>query len=154
MLPQRGLMSGTRSAPRIQTCELWAAEAECMNLTTMPVGQPLLLVFSLFNLWLVKMNFYKLSNISQIHCLSSIWLLLHEFWPSCLWTWLFEVSFYLASSLLKNFPFFLFVCVIFLKHDSWWPISLRPGMGGSHRTFQPPLLPSVPPPLPPPYILS
>ena len=40
-LPQHGLTSGARSAPRIQTCKSRAAEVEHANLTTMPPGQPL-----------------------------------------------------------------------------------------------------------------
>ena len=35
-----------RSAPRIQTWEAWAPEAECANLTTMPPGQPQDLAFN------------------------------------------------------------------------------------------------------------
>ena len=30
-----------KSSPRIWTCKLWATKAECMNLTTIPLGQPL-----------------------------------------------------------------------------------------------------------------
>ena len=39
-VPQHGLMSTARSAPRIQTCKPQAAKAECVNLTTTPLGQP------------------------------------------------------------------------------------------------------------------
>ena len=42
MLLQRGLTSGTRSTAGIQTCEPQADEAERTNLTTMPLGQPLI----------------------------------------------------------------------------------------------------------------
>ena len=41
MPPQCGVMSGARSVPGIQTCESWAGEVQCMNLTTRPLGWPL-----------------------------------------------------------------------------------------------------------------
>ena len=36
--PQHGLLSSRRSASWTQTHESWAAKAECVNLTTMPLG--------------------------------------------------------------------------------------------------------------------
>lgn len=59
------------------------------------------------------------------------------------------MCFYLASSLLAGFS----QCYL-LKHNPWWPSNLRRGMGGSHKIIRPPLLPSVPPPLPASYILT
>ena len=46
----------SRSAPRIQTCEPQAAEAECVKLTSMPLGWPLDTV-SIY-------SYYRLSQIS------------------------------------------------------------------------------------------
>ena len=40
-LPQRGLISGARSAPGIRTCEPQAAEVERGDFTATPLGQPL-----------------------------------------------------------------------------------------------------------------
>uniref|UniRef100_A0A9L0RYP5 1-acylglycerol-3-phosphate O-acyltransferase n=1 Tax=Equus caballus TaxID=9796 RepID=A0A9L0RYP5_HORSE len=40
MTPQRGLMSGARSVPRIRTSKTRAAEAESENLTSQPWGRP------------------------------------------------------------------------------------------------------------------
>ena len=40
MQPRQTLTNGARSMPRIWTSEPWAAEAECMNLTTTPLGRP------------------------------------------------------------------------------------------------------------------
>ena len=46
-----GLQSGAMSAPRIQTSEPQATEAECTNLTAVPPGQPLCLsyLYPLYN---------------------------------------------------------------------------------------------------------
>ena len=41
MLSQHGLTSSARSAPGIRTCKPWATKVEGVNLTTMPLGQPL-----------------------------------------------------------------------------------------------------------------
>ena len=43
--PQHGLMSGARSTFEIWTCEPWANEAECVNLTAVPPGRPLMCLF-------------------------------------------------------------------------------------------------------------
>ena len=41
-LPQHGFLpSGAMFAPRIRTGEPWAVKAECIDVTTMPLGQPL-----------------------------------------------------------------------------------------------------------------
>ena len=40
MPPEHGLMSSATSMPGVQTCEPWATDAEHMNLTTIPPGQP------------------------------------------------------------------------------------------------------------------
>ena len=44
MLPQRGLTSHARS---LQTCKPQAAEVEHANLTTMPPGQPPIIIFTI-----------------------------------------------------------------------------------------------------------
>ena len=48
MLPQHGLTNGARSAPRIRTCKPRATEVECSNLTTTPLGQPPLILFTFY----------------------------------------------------------------------------------------------------------
>ena len=40
MPPQCSLTSSAKSESEIQTCEPWASEAECVNLTATPPGQP------------------------------------------------------------------------------------------------------------------
>ena len=43
LLPQHGLTSGVMSTPGIRTSEPQAVEVECANLTTVPLGRPLVL---------------------------------------------------------------------------------------------------------------
>ena len=49
-LPQHGLPSGARSAPRIRTGEPRAAEAERAHLTAVPLAGPTFLYFVCFNI--------------------------------------------------------------------------------------------------------
>ena len=57
--PQHSLMSGCRSVPGIQTWEPWATEAECANLTTVLLGQPLTS--------LLRANFFRSATSVNTH---------------------------------------------------------------------------------------
>ena len=69
-----------RSMLGIQTCELWAAEGECANLTTRPLGWPLSFIFkgtqmssptSTLQQWLWS-HFYNVILPSQAHAMKAV----------------------------------------------------------------------------------
>ena len=62
--PQSGLMSSARSPPRIRTREPRAAKAECENLTTTPLGWPLIVIF---NGHIIKWMIYDLLKTAFQH---------------------------------------------------------------------------------------
>ena len=84
MLPQRGLMSCARSAPRIRTRKPWTTKAEHMNLTTGPapcVACFQLHFYSFFILEHIPYIYYAqwpcniIINYTMILFFSKIWLL-------------------------------------------------------------------------------
>ena len=87
MLPEHALMSRARSAPRIQTCKPQATKAEHANLTTIPLGQALIILFLKIFLYSLGTSYF-LSYACVIGFALLNKLLLFHTYISCTLTWI------------------------------------------------------------------